>query len=280
MWIKRFILCSVFLCSIAQAASDFSGDANCKALWRFENGALTADSKGTNTLTAVNTPAADIVNFKEGAASCDFELSESDCFSIADASLDAGFPLKNGDATKTISVCFWVKFESFADYSNNVIFLKGLSDKYSLWLDTYASDGFPVTSTKFRFRLGYNGGASQEDKLFSTTFVTARWYHVGFTYQDSDKSYKMRIWDDTAGALLGGAEVTGNTTNNINVEDGVVDIASYNDASSFLDGLLDELVIFNDVLTSDEIDEIRAGTYGAAPPAGGGEQVIIIEDED
>jgi hypothetical protein len=30
-------------------ANDFSADSNCKALWRFENGALTTDSKGGNT---------------------------------------------------------------------------------------------------------------------------------------------------------------------------------------------------------------------------------------
>lgn len=30
-------------------ANNFTADPNCKALWRFENGALTVDSKGTNT---------------------------------------------------------------------------------------------------------------------------------------------------------------------------------------------------------------------------------------
>ena len=32
-------------------ANDFSGDNSCKALWSFESGALTTDSKSTNTLT-------------------------------------------------------------------------------------------------------------------------------------------------------------------------------------------------------------------------------------
>ena len=35
-------------------ANDFSSDSNCVALWRFESGALTADSIGTNTLTNSN----------------------------------------------------------------------------------------------------------------------------------------------------------------------------------------------------------------------------------
>ena len=47
-------------------ANDFSGDPSCKAVWRFENGALTADSKGANTLTAVNGPTADTSLYKEG----------------------------------------------------------------------------------------------------------------------------------------------------------------------------------------------------------------------
>jgi len=76
-------------------ANIFTNDSNCKALWRFENGALTTDSKGTNTLTNNNTVVADTVNFKEGAASANLESSSSQYFSITNANLNAGFPLKD-----------------------------------------------------------------------------------------------------------------------------------------------------------------------------------------
>ena len=88
-------------------ANDFSGDTNCVALYRFENGALTTDTKGTNTLNVSGgSPEADTVNYQEGSASCLFDAAAHDAFSIADGSLDAGFPLKDGDAVGDISVCF------------------------------------------------------------------------------------------------------------------------------------------------------------------------------
>ena len=55
-------------------ANDFTNDANCKALWNFDDGALTTDSKGTNTLTNSGVTA-DTVDFKEGNASGDFKAS-------------------------------------------------------------------------------------------------------------------------------------------------------------------------------------------------------------
>ena len=239
-------------------ANDFSGDANCKALWRFENGALTTDSKGGNTLTAVNTPVADLADFKEGLASVDLELTDQDYFYIDDTNLDAGFPLKNGDANKKISVCFWIKYESLHATQWDVPYGKMAQNKRSFAIARSA------TADDFVFALGYNAGASWEFEYHGTTIVTGRWYHVGFTYQDSDKSYKMRIWDDTAGALLGGAEVTGNTANNINVEDARVQIGAglFAAAQEWVDGLIDEVVVFDDILTSDEIDSIRSGTFG------------------
>ena len=67
----------------------------------------------------LNTVVADTINFKEGSASADFESTLSQYMSIADASLNAGFPLKNGDTNKVISVCFWIKIESKDVNSND-----------------------------------------------------------------------------------------------------------------------------------------------------------------
>ena len=93
-------------------ANDFSGDPNCVALWRFENGALIADSIGSNTLTDVNTVGTDTSDFKEGAACADFERSSLEYFYINDANLDSDYPFKSGDTNKKISFCEWFKLES------------------------------------------------------------------------------------------------------------------------------------------------------------------------
>jgi hypothetical protein len=110
-------------------------------------------------------------------------------------------------------------------------------------------------------RIGYGtGGVSWEDHTFGTLMVTGRWYHFAATFDDSTKAYLLRIWDDTASALLG-TDLTGTATNNIYVGDGTMYIGARNGANQTYDGLLDELVYFNDILSTAEIDAIRAGTY-------------------
>jgi len=241
-------------------ANKFSGDPDCCALWRFEDGALNTDSVGGNDLTNgfAGHPHADTSNFKEGSGSAYFNPANHEYLNCDDGSLDAGYPLKNGDATKKMSICFWYKAESW-QAASTIIYYKGNStlNTRSLYL---AFDNSGIDD--LMLSIGYNGGLSWETVNFGTACVTGRWYHVGITYQDSDKSYKIRIWDDTAGALLGGAEVTGNTANNINVENGALTI-SYGNADYDWMGWLDEMVVFNDILTSDEIDKIRQGTFGA-----------------
>ena len=106
-------------------ANDFTDDPNCVALWRFESGAVPflADSIGTNEpLVDYGTVAEDTVNYKEGACSADFGGSQS--FHIDDADLDAGFPIKNGDTNKKVSVCGWYRPDVITGDSRGV-FAKG-----------------------------------------------------------------------------------------------------------------------------------------------------------
>lgn len=267
------------ICGSLKAANDFSADANCVALWRFENGALTTDSKGTNTLIASGTPIADTVNFQEGAASVDLEATENDYFWTLNSSLDAGFPGKSGDTNKKLSVCCWVKPESLPiptspEFGYGIIANIGQTNKFS-WNVTINEDS---GSHYASLRIGYNSGGNWEDILHTGVALSAgQWYHWGITYQDSDKSYRIRVWDGVSAT-----ESTGTSTNNINIEDGWFVIERVADRAAYgrYDGLIDELVVFNDVLTADEIDYVRAGTYPTgAPPGAGGGQVIIVEME-
>lgn len=245
-------------------ANSFLSDSNCKALWRFETGALTVDSIGSNTLTAVGSPAA-TSTCKEGVAACDFERGDLDYFNIADASLDNGFPLKNGDTNKKISVCFWVKPESIAPESDWwVIFYKGEPTYYSIVISTYTTGG----SGYFQLGIGNTNGGAWEYINHASALTIGRWYHVGITFENSTKAYRIRIWDDTAGTLLGGAETTGVSTNNISVGAGPLRVGLGQVSSAgYYDGIVDELVVFSDILTAAEIDQIRAGTYDPNPPA-------------
>lgn len=245
-------------------ANDFSGDSNCVALYRFENGALTTDSKGTNTLQDVNTVTANTAAYKEGSASADFDDANGEGFYVTDANLSAGFPLKSGDTNKKISLAFWILVDSYDGSHGQAIVSKYDSGNNKRSLLLFFDN---ANSQKLTFVLGYNSGASGETVFaYGTALTVDRWYHIGFTYDDSSKAYRLRIWDDTAGDFLG-ADATGNATNNINAEDALFGIACRDNYGSpsylYFDGQLDELAVFNDILTTDEIDDIRAGTYGA-----------------
>ncbi len=241
-------------------ANDFTGDSNCVALWRFEDGALTADTIGTNTLTNNAAVVSNEVDFQEGAASADFEVTSTQYFSIADGDLDAGFPLKNGDANKKISVCGWFQLESINTG------WRGLFSKFDTNGLRSLSIGVEQLNGKFVILLGYNNGDSGEFLYRAGALVTGRFYHYGFTYQDSDKAWKLVVWDDTAESKI--IDVSGTATNNISIETATVGIGvryfATGTATDTMDGEIDETVVFKDILTTGEIDQIRQGVFGVA----------------
>jgi len=235
-------------------ANDFSNDVDCIAVWRFESGALTTDSKGSNTLTDHNTVGTETSDYQEGAACADLEQSNSEYFSVIDSNLDSGFPLKSGDTVKKISICGWFKAESFP--SN----LGGMFGKYD---DNDKRCFFVRCYNAFQLRIGTGTGSASELLHDAGTPATGRWYHVAFTFDNSNKSWKFVIWDDAASSKI--INASGTATNNINAEDTPfaigLDYYSSGTPANEWDGLIDEVVVFKDVLTAGEIDEIRTGTY-------------------
>lgn len=275
---KRLTALIVFLCpamawatiflvmrtGTADAANVFTGDAACEAVWRLESGALTTDSSGNgNTLT--NDGVAASGTYKEGSYSGDFEYDETDSLLISDASLSSGFPLKTGDTTKDISVCFWFRLESHP--ASTYLF-----SKFDLTTNK-ASFGILVTSAlKIGHNIGYNYGASYEVNWDTGTLSDGVWYHVGATYDDSSKAWTMRVWNGTTSAIV--ANLSGTKTNNISVTSASVLIGACQEgAAAWTDGLIDEVVVFSRVLSTAEIDSIRGGTFGAS---GGSEHRRII----
>jgi hypothetical protein len=232
---------------------NFAGDANCVARYRFQADALTADSKGTNepllSPTEDQTPTANPFDYREFSASAHFDRSLSQFFSLADAYLDAGFPGKSGTTNKTLSITCWIKLESLNASCTFVNKAGGYSSCF--WLR--------VNDATLQWLIG-DGAMGWETYSFGTVLQTDRWYHVGVTYRDDTKAWRIRVWDDTAQALLA-ADATGTGTYNIgtpaNTPFYIGSAAGF--ASHCFDGWIDEVVIFNDILTPTEIDTIRAG---------------------
>ena len=106
---KYIVILILLISSTAFGANDFSGDSDCIALWAMDDGVLTVDDIGSNTITN-NGAGSETVDYKEGDGCA--EIVPNDYFTIVDADLDAGYPLKSDDTTKLFSFTAWVKFTS------------------------------------------------------------------------------------------------------------------------------------------------------------------------
>ena len=249
-------------------ANDFSGDANCMALYRFESGAVLVDSKGDHDLTGVASIAAnnEARYVREGSYCGNFNNGEGDMGYVLDADLAAGFPFKNGASNNQFSCAFW--WAPFYTSSPRWVCSKWDTGKLSIGVCTTKSG---AANYHIQLHIGYNNGASVEIiDLYQDLPTTP--CHIGITYNAGTKAYYARLWNGTTAS-----EVSGTTTNAPTVADAPFCVGGRFEngspeppSSNTYSGVLDELVIFNDLLTADEIDDIRGGTYStAAAPAEG-----------
>jgi hypothetical protein len=237
--------------SIAYTGNNFASDPNCVAVWRFESGKLVVDSLRTNTLSHKGVTA-EATDFREGKAAADFEADESDYMSITDANLINAFPHKSNKNNDKFSVSFWVKFESLpAQRESQYLYAKSAAGKHSFSIHTYNSLG----TTRLQVSHGYNNGQSSQTTYHDSPLVANVWYHVCVTYDYSTRKVHIRIWDNTAKAILG-TDLVKMFSQNMSFTNAPVTIGGS------MDGLIDEMVVFNDILTVAEMDKIRQATYG------------------
>jgi len=233
-------------------ANDFSGDSSVKALWRFESGALTVDSIGANTLTAFNTPT-DAAAHKEGSNAVALVNASHQYFTIADVDLDAGFPLKNGDAVKLLTICGWF-------YANS------LSAQRYLWgkcnFSTSARGGVMASCYNNALYFTWAGvGGTQVDTLITSSLITGHFYHLTVLADGIHKTVEAYLWDDTVGNLVHIALT--NITPDLAINADAFRIGAFPDQNSAYtwDGYIDEVVVFNRLLTSLEARDIRLGIF-------------------
>ena len=239
-------------------ANNFSDDSNCVAVYRFENDVT--DSKGNNDLT--NSGVSFDSTRKEGSYAGAFTASQFDYAEITNADLDSGFPGKNGESFTSLSIAIWVRLQTNALYQAIC----------GIWNGTAALRGWVVrfnpSTHSFSFLKGYNAGASYEQFDHGWGSVaTGVWYHLQISYLEATKTLLFGVWDDT---YAGYRQVGGNDfdteifSQGTAVPDEEFNLGRFGQASTYLDGLLDELVVFKDVVSASEFAAIRAGTYAAA----------------
>ena len=248
---------------VSGSGNVFTSDENCVALWRFEEGALQFDGVGTNDLTN-NGVQVDADEAPEGDATARFRSSESDWMIIDDADLSADFPTKSGDPNADMSICFWVKPNSVS-WENSIISKYLIATDARSWRIYIGNLGLSTGMLKVALGTGTGGDFNNyvfdgEDQILHVD----RWYHVAVTYTDSTKGLHVRVWDGTENVMVFDEMRTAVWP--LAVTDAPVVLGQLPLEGRYFNGWLDEMVIFNDVLTTAEIDQIRQQNYGHAKP--------------
>ena len=221
-------------------ASDFTKDTACLSLFKFETGALTADSIGSNTLTAANTPTAD-ADCKEGSYSTLLVKASHQYYERTDANLPAGWPFKNGDTTKIMTVAVWFKAVALSGW-------QGLVGKGKF----ASNDSWHIATSNATL---YFCNGSQNINMAST-ISTGVWYHLILSINGVTKAYQWRLYNATTGAFTYGV---GSTTNTVNATANALRIGGWSDQNTLYtwDGYIDEVVFFNRILNSQEMSAVR-----------------------
>lgn len=220
-------------------------DLNCVALYNMLSGALITDSKGGNTLTN-NNGVTECTALKENLGCAAFDTTVPQFFYRNDADLDSGFPMKNGESNLSFSVCFWMNLTSFVG-GYTAIIGKGA--------------GFISIQNTGRLRIFLSGGSVGAGDFQEISL--GKLYHIGVTFDGNNGpnfAYRFRVWDDEAGVNL--TDYAGTTTYPSVASAYWFLIGDTQWSSSEFDGQMAEVAIFNDILTPDEIDQIRQGIYG------------------
>jgi len=237
-------------------ANDFSTDPSVKALWRFEPTALFADSVGGNTLAEESYGDNSIgaaASYREGAETAQTIAIDGEnyaYFVMDSGDVDAGFPLFAGDTSKTISIAGWFRLDD--DFTGDAyLFGKYSGGTRSLLLMARESTG------EYRMRIYYSGSSYLTINTSGAGMVAGRWYHFGLAVDGVNKTYLLRHYDLTADA-----EETFSDSFLYEMQVGDCDLELASGAM-----IVDEFVVFDELRTADEFDDIRDGNY--APPTPG-----------
>ncbi len=225
------------------------------ALWRFEGTTtFTDDSVGKNHLTN-DGATLETTDRKEGAGCANIKAGERDSLSIYDDYLSTNFPTRKNDPNVVMTLCFWMKPRSFP-FNATVI------SKYQIATDARSWRLYFGSLPAYHLKLGLGRGSGDEftDYPFNQTtelLVANHWYHVAFTYRGSNRYYHVRVWDGTDNVLRIDRE--GTATAPMALTNAPIILGNTPLESSYFDGLLDEVAVFNQVLTSGQIDKVRRG---------------------
>jgi len=233
--------------------NNFSGDSTCKAVYDFELGALTTDSKGSNTLTE-SSGSGTASSFKKQGRYSSYHISNKG-FWRENSDLSSYFPLKNGDSIKIFSCTCW-----FHLTASNTSILTILAKATETLNQLSIKIGYIKIGSKYyvRFCQSHDGTIWNTVDMFEINLN--QWYHLGFCYKDSDRSYFARLWNGSTAS-----NESGNCAGSIYIGTGALGVGCVREgttnATQFMFGYLDEVVFLNSAIDATAIDQIRQQIY-------------------
>ena len=210
------------------------------AVWDFESGTGTVDTKGTHTLTANAdaTISATLPAVGTYSGLCD---GTGDYWSLAD---DPAF-----DLAGNYSVSFWVKLTTAADCSFIQKYASGEGWEVS---STYITDGW-----KFVVQ-NYAGWADTTASFTTYTTPTATWIHLVIVYDGAHIIAYGSV--ATFGDVLNAVEV--DCTRNPGANTAELWIGRGNEVGTgYLNGRLDEVVVWGSAITATDAANLFAKSW-------------------
>lgn len=218
---------------------------NLVSYWKLdETSGNAADPQGSNTLTNNNTVTYVPAVINNGA---DMELSSSQSLSITDGS-QSGL-----DITGDLSVSMWIKPESIT--GDDALLTKFDST------GNQRSYAFTYFSTNFLAFLTSSNGTNAVQKSVAQTWVIGTTYYVSVVYDASAGSAEFYVDGSKIGSTQTGYHTSlHNGTAPFHL--GALNVT----ATSFFDGVMDEVGIWDRTLSAAEISELYNGGAGLAYP--------------
>ena len=218
-----------------------------QGFWRMEetSGTRYDLSDNHNNLTDNNT-----VGYGAGKIgnAADFERNNSEYLSISDAS-QTGL-----DITGEISAFAWIKLETKASVLGSPP--PAILGKYNT-VTNGRSYAIYIGHTDDKIGVNLSPNGSDFTTMYSSSILTtATWYHVGFTLNQTTDKIQIYLNGSADGSSVA---YTGNIYNSATAF--TIGTYYYNSSPSrFIDGLIDEAIIWNTCLTADEIADVYAIT--------------------
>jgi hypothetical protein len=225
----------VYMGSQEIASTALAGDANKRAYYKFDAGALTTDSSGNGyTLTNTNTV---------GEGTGKFGVCAD--FSSTNSNKDLRIANDLGIAGGAISLSAWVKITT-APISTNIACIIAQSDAGT---DTeyyirYYNNGGTLQVEFFRTKRGVGNNIVTVNHTLSTTSFT----HVALTYDATN------IVGYINGVNVGTIAASGNGTSGSSDCFSLGEVLGFN--TWYLSGLIDDAAVFNRALTATEISNL------------------------